>query len=637
MMVNRAKIGLIILGLFVLFSAALGLSNFLKTRATRQPGSQNDNSVGAANGEAERKAVKEILPPSRAFSVHVTDGKGQPVVDAEVYFRLNNREYDQGQTDAEGRWSCLVPDDIENWHIFARKANVGFDYCVCSLLPGSSEEMEPLPDQIKLTLDGARSLGVKTVDHEGKPVAGVRVGVGNIRKPGRKLGIYLPDVSYSIWADALWPITNEDGIAVFDWLPKRFERDLPIRIHTEEYFARDSSMNLMADKPIEDLTIPLLPIEELSGRVTYADGRPVAGARIWAQGTGVFPSATSQASTDAVGRYVMRVWSEHAYIVVAHFGGRWASQYRADIVVRAGRSMEDVDLVLRPATRLRGRLTFAESGGPAYGIDLDLELKMGEVFSEPRRAKDREHNALRMNFYRKTDNDGRYEFSLAPGEYQLKTRPGTEVGKIKISANNPPAEIVRDLQVPRPETGPFSGVVLDEEERPVLGAIVEGHYASPTQSRFPKIKTGDQGWFVTERSFHPLVLRAQSPDNGRAGIGRIDAEAPRVKIIVKPVEKAFGRLLDLQGKSLAGKEVQYGIRVFAGESGKSPYSDCFGGTIASDTSGHFTLTGLIPGEAYHLSIRLSEGNWREVKQIILDSAKAIDIGELRIDTQQIRR
>jgi hypothetical protein len=155
--------------------------------------------------------------------------------------------------------------------------------------------------------------------------------------------------------------------------------------------------------------------------------------------------------TNPQGRYAMKVRSEHAYIVAAHLGGRWAAPYRAGIVVRAGKPVEDLDLVVGQATRLHGRITYTENDRPASRIDVDLEITMGEIPPELRRPNDRSPHPLRMEINRMTDDEGRYDFVLGPGEHQLKTRLGTEPVKITVPATNPPAEIVRDLRVPRPE------------------------------------------------------------------------------------------------------------------------------------------------------------------------------------------
>jgi thiol-disulfide isomerase/thioredoxin len=236
-----------------------------------------------------------------------------------------------------------------------------------------------------------------------------------------------------------------------------------------------------------------------------------------------------------------------------------------------------------------------------------------------------------MNFHGQIDKDGHYEFHLGPGEYQLRTQLRVEPVKITIPAANPPAEIVRDLRMPRPETGRFTGHVVDAEGQPVAGAIVDGQYAAHTGRWFPPVKTDEKGRFAVERSLDPLVLYAHTIDKGRAGVVRVDAEILEAKIVLMPVAKASGRLLDLQGKPIAAKELQYGIRVHVGDPKTSPWSDCFGGKAETDTEGRFTLTGLVSGETYHVNLPIDDHSWRDVKQVKVSDGKALQLGDLRVD------
>lgn len=455
MPLSNEKMGLLVLALLGMLVAVVSFAPFLNWLSSPPPLRR-----ASPEEEAAMKANRERLYPSREFTVHVTDGQGRPLGDAEVILLA---EYDRvglrGLTDSAGRWGGRVPADFKNWSIFAYKDNIGFDYALPMPRPGSRAEMLPLPKEIQLTLDGARSLRVKTVDHRGKPVAGVRVGIGQVRKPGRAKEIFLTGTYSPTLPDAnaaLWPTTDENGVAELDWLPKRFESALPLLIHSSDYFTLDKPPSLRSDHPVEELTITLLPLENLSGRVIRADGLPCEGVRINTQGQGASPRGMGAiATTDANGLYTMRVHSEHAYIVTAQVDGRWAAPCRTGIIVRAGKPVKNVDFVLGPATRLHGRITIGKEEQPASGIEIVLEINAGEIPAELRRPNDRTPHILHLDVFRKSDIDGRYFLFLGPGEYQLKTqRGGMKPVKITIPADNPPAEIVRDLHVdPPPSSG----------------------------------------------------------------------------------------------------------------------------------------------------------------------------------------
>ena len=57
------------------------------------------------------------------------------------------------------------------------------------------------------------ALRVKTVDRNGKPVAGVKLGPWYIHKPGHEA-----DSNPAPTFDS-WPVSGADGIAVIDWMP----------------------------------------------------------------------------------------------------------------------------------------------------------------------------------------------------------------------------------------------------------------------------------------------------------------------------------------------------------------------------------------------------------------------------------
>lgn len=629
MLLGKLRIGILLVVAAGLLTTGVGVPVF-HALATSEPPAQRDKAGKDAKGESGARAEKENPKPSREVIVHVVDSKGKPVAEAEVYFLAGYKVSAEGRTDAEGHWSARVPADAKEWGIVARKVQVGFDYAVPTPRPGSRDEMQPLPGQVELTLDGARTLRIKTVDRHGKPVAGVKVGPWYVRKPGRER-----EINFSGLHER-WPQTDKNGLAVIDWLPQRFERAIPILSSSDDYFVLDRQTDLEADKPVEELTISLLPKEKLSGRVTHSDGRPAEGIVIAAEGHGAgFNEFRGSTKTDTDGRYVLKVHSEHAYIVAVQ-DKCWAAPYRSSIVVRAGKPVEDVDFVLGKATRLHGRITLDKNGRPASETYLFLEINKGQIPKELRRPNDRSYHAVRMDLRTQTDKDGHYEFHLGPGEYQLKTQLRVEPLKIDIPAANPPAEIVRDVRLPRPQMGRFAGRVVDGEGKPVIGAIVDGTYAAQTGVWFPPVKTDAQGRFTVERSLDPLVLRARSADNGRAGVVRVDAETAEAKIVIGPVAKASGRLLDLQGKPLGGKELPYGIRVYLGDAKFSAWTESFGGKAMTDANGHFTLKDLIPGEMYHINLPLDEHSSRDVKQVKVPSAEALDLGDLRVDPAPFR-
>jgi RNA polymerase sigma factor (sigma-70 family) len=577
------------------------------------------------------KPVQVVIKPAHEFRVLVTDGSKKPVADAEVGFLASLARMAGGRTDTLGRWTGRVPADVNEWAVFARKDRVGFDYAVSQDYRTAESKPKPLPRQLPLLLDGARTLRVKTVDAAGKPIAGVKVGAWYIQKPDHEGDINLS----GMWG--FWPTTGKDGTVVLDWLPTRFVQGIPILASSEDFYAIDHATSLEAKKPTKELTINLLPMERLSGRVTHADGRPAAGIRVSLEGQGESHHRfRNWTRTGADGRYTIKVYSEQSY-VIAVTDRHWSAPYRGGLVVRAGKPAEAVDFVLSRATRLHGRVTVGKTGAAAAAeTQIRVDIDLGEIPKELRRKGDRMHRPVSMYFHAATDKEGRYEFHLGPGTYKLIGPALKETVSITIPATSPPAEIVRDFRMPRPETGPLAGQVVDDAGAPVAGVLVWGRYAADTGAWFREVKTDAQGRFNVKRTLEPLVLYTRTIDRKRAGIARIDADAEKVKIVVGETASATGRLLDLKGKPLPAKKLPYGIRIYLGKTEESPFSDSFGGSATTDAQGRFTLTGLIPGEKYQIGLELTESSWRDIRQHVPKSAGATDLGDLRVDPEPFK-
>ena len=249
---------------------------------------------------------------------------------AEVGLFTNFQRIGGGKTDERGHWTGRVPAEMKGWAINAVKSGVGFDYAVSERARGSLLKPLPLPDEVRLTLEGACALRVKTVNRNGKPVAGVKLGPWFIQKPGHEA-----DSNPAPTSD-FWPVSGADGIAVIDWMPKKFVGSVGINIHSDDFFTADHATWIAADMPIEELTLVLDPKEKLGGRVTLSDGKPAEGVLVAVSGNGAGNNAFRGGTrTGADGRYSLRVNSEQAYIITATKEGL-AAPYRANVVVRRG-------------------------------------------------------------------------------------------------------------------------------------------------------------------------------------------------------------------------------------------------------------------------------------------------------------
>jgi thiol-disulfide isomerase/thioredoxin len=568
--------------------------------------------------------VKVVLKPARTLEVRVQETDGRPVAGAEVRVLAGLRPLVSGRTDAQGVWTVQVPADAQGWSVYALKARLGLDYALAGPRDATTASLPPLPAQLTLTLDGARPpLRVKAVDRQGQPLPGVQVGPWLIQKPGR------PDQLNGI---SDFPTTDAQGVATIDWLPAHAEGQFSIIAYAPDYFAPDHAKWFPVDQPVEEVTIALLPYERLAGRVTTADGRPAADVTISVEGSAAshshFPGETR---TDADGRYVLRVQSETAYILTASKDDMVAP-YRSGIVVRAGKPVEGVDLVLGQGTRVRGRVTVGAGRAPAADVMVEAVIDKGSIPAELQREGDRYYHGMTMRLRTKSDQDGRYEFVLGPGEYSIQGPERVDPVKIAIPAANPPHEIVRDMAMPRPESGRFVATVVDTDGKPVAKAVVDGAYQAQL-GWFRRTVADDQGTIRIERRLDPLVLAVETPDKARGAVVRVDAEAAEARIVLQPTAAASGRLTDTDGKAVVGRKLSYGIKVRKGPTTRSPFSWHFGGTITTDDSGGFRLAGLIVGEPYELYIYDEEmGRIFSAKtKVKADGPGTISLGDVAID------
>ncbi len=588
-----------------------------------------DGRIGFVSVEQQKpEALRIVVKTAREMTVSVQDGQGRSVPEAPVEFLANMRVLARGKTDGEGRFTCRAPADVKNWGLYAYKSKVGFDYATSDRGRGSLAVPHPLPERVTLKLDGARTVRFNAIDHNGKPVAGVRIGPWIIHRPNAESEINLGGTS------ATWPATDESGTVAIDWLPEHFGPSMSFINRVEGYYSTKHSVYMLANKPVDEFTFNLLPLVKLSGRVTHADGRPAAGAQVAVRGQGTSHDSAFQGGTtaDAEGRYELAVYSEQAYLAMASLAPL-VSPVRDGILVRVDKPVSGVDLVLGPATRVHGQVTVGSDKRPVPKTQMSAVIDKGAITKElPRAADDWFYYGLSMRFYAQTDAEGKYELHLGPGEYRLSGPARVEPVKFTIPQTGAPQETVQDFHMPRAETGPLAGRVVDGAGQPVPGAKVEGRYASDHARRwFGETKCDDQGAFQIERSLDPLVIYARTEGGKLAGIARSDAEATEVEIVVGPVVTATGRLKDLDGQTLAGKVVSYGIRIYNGEPQRSSFSDNFGGSFTTDEKGDFKLTGLIPGEDYQLSIKIDEHSSRSVTQVTAQDAKPLALGELSVD------
>ncbi|OWK35579.1 M56 family metallopeptidase [Fimbriiglobus ruber] len=163
------------------------------------------------------------------------------------------------------------------------------------------------------------------------------------------------------------------------------------------------------------------PAAALQGRVTDIAGKPVAGARVWGSFTNSPIEGVRSTWTDANGRYAitdMTAWGSDAtkpqpagagmgMAVSGCFFHVHHPDYARAMPMYRGMPAA-VDVVLKPAAVIEGRVMDRVTGRPAGGVHVELQPAMDRPDRYPEGAETR------------TDAEGHYRFASMPaGKYAL--------------------------------------------------------------------------------------------------------------------------------------------------------------------------------------------------------------------------
>src|SRR5262249_40247813 len=126
-----------------------------------------------------------------------------------------------------------------------------------------------------------------------------------------------------------------------------------------------------------------------------------------------------------------------------------------------------------------------------------------------------------------TDSEGRYAFSVGPGEFQLSGPD--QIKPVKFTVTDQ-ARMEVDFNDPRKDQGVLNGlVVMGTPPTPATGASVYGVYHAFSSGQEVSAKTDANGRFEAVRNQHRLVLCARSDDGKLACIAEIGPEDAQVK------------------------------------------------------------------------------------------------------------
>jgi protocatechuate 3,4-dioxygenase beta subunit len=328
----------------------------------------------------------------------------------------------------------------------------------------------------------------------------------------------------------------------------------------------------------EPLVVVLTPSSRLAGRVTDAAGRPLAGISLTAvsqrsvviAGLPVNSGRAFQARSRDDGSFVI-AGVEPGGVELTASGGGWQDT-RQNLQVPAGQNLEDLELVLRKAALLTGRV-LGPDGAPVAGAEIGYHEpeQPGIVLS------------LRAPLAG-SDGDGRFAIDgLAPGPLRL-VASHTAFGRTFRELDAEPGENHVDFQFAGGQT--LAGHVLDSAGAPVAGARVWLR-SRPSTTLPTQAVSRDDGRFTFD-GLAPGAYELQAAKDGRGRTRgpvpvQIAAESPPQEVAVELAGTGAirGRILGLTPDELA--------RVRLGVDGASPEAT----SVSYD--GSYSVSGVLPG------------------------------------------
>ncbi|HEY3393748.1 MAG TPA: carboxypeptidase regulatory-like domain-containing protein [Lacipirellulaceae bacterium] len=581
--------------------------------------------------------IKLELRPARRVELHVIDGDGRPVPGAKAGIRTEYHSLSDGKTDEGGRVRFDVAHDAHVAFIYALEHGHGFDYRAF-VLPfdqrGDKNAKPPaLPDgPITLALDGTRPLRVRVVESDDTPLEGLTVYPWLLKKPDQP-----EDINLSYFVDTVKATTDSEGVAVFDWIPHWQEQLIQLWPVSDDHARQRGTYDPKTGDGA--LTIKLERLTPIGGRVTFADGSPAAGMTIAASGNGYsIDSFREEVRTDANGRYTIKAAPNMVYLLIVKDDKR-ASQPQTGFAVWPGKPLGNLDFVLRPATRIFGRVMLGAErkpvkGQPIYVYQYGQDANNMEGVELPNPEESNLWVQPIIVHSTSSDENGEYELFVGGGKFDIRGPQQSAVEKFEI-VDEPEKEF--NFHAERPEKGILAGMVVDaESQEPVAGARVVGIYRHDLAGRDMLAETDEAGRFEVERELHRTVIHARSSDKKLAGVVEIGPDDETAMIAVQPMATANGRLIDARNSlPLAGREIVYSVKVPLGDD-DAHWRPSFGGKAMTNKDGAFSLTELVVGQRYEISATVhvnddpNNVSWRGVGNVTPEDASQIDLGDLRL-------
>ncbi len=535
----------------------------------------------------DRRLFRAVLRPTRKVTVSVQDDKSGVVANAIVDVIADYRTISTAHTDNHGQAVLrLSPDDGIDW-ITARKGGMGFDYYE-NYASYPTQQRLTVPDAVRLTLNGARTVEVKVVDTKGIPVSGVGIVPWLFRKVGKIANANLsgnPNLN----------MTDEEGIANFKWVPKDHSGQITFLAHHPKY----RTVGRVHCGPEDTAVVAKVErMATVSGRVTDDQGSPVSGVHVQGEGSrnGHFRRHTI---TAADGTYRLDVHPQ-SDTIVAVTEQAYAAESLSGVSLNTGENRDHFDFTLIRGTLIHGKVTVGSERRPAVSDTATLIQLAG---------------VSRLVQWKTTDGEGHYEFRVGPGRYELSFQNAVSV-KPKHLRVEDQQEIVHDVHFARRARIDLTGTAVDESGNPLAGCLV---YAEPIEShggnRFVA-RTDATGRFETLRKSVRMAIYARHDKLGLAGRATISEDDESFTVKLRPSGSVAGVVRDGDGKPVPNQSIQLtmdlGLKPSADDripaDARARSLNIFSQT---DEAGEFVLHGISPDLNCHIDV-IGTRNGRDI-------------------------
>jgi hypothetical protein len=546
---------------------------------------------------------------------------------------LQSTTLSEGRTGADGSVTLRFPADALVDSVFALKSGEGFDHWIAPDDPRPDDIGIPrplVPRDLSLRLTGAMTARIRVTDDAGQPVAGVQVFSREFNRAPRGIDAARLVFQRLEKCRATSVPTDSEGIAAFTWLAA----DLGMAqfgVRSERYMALPRphfdmrGLSNAADEAPRVISLPVLRLTKISGKVAAADGKPAAGIHVAAAGDSKANFHVASARSDADGSYELYVHPQ-CRSFVAVVDDDWAAVSR--IVVTESEPLGGVDFQLIKGTLIRGTVTTGNDRRPVRNETIWLSQNDGEVPPAAfRPIAGRPIVAARQPrlwMFRAcaTEANGAFQFRVGPGEYTLGSIDGpvlnTATYAIVNVADEP--EIVEDLHFDRPHVKGLSGLVNDTEGQPVPGAVIRAIYDANVNGLLSLELRGVSdaaGRFQLQRLPAPLWLFASSSDGKLAARLWVDSPQDSAALELAPAATVVGRLVDDE-IPVAGAEVVLRMQfVSPRPSGALLTREFPVGAVKTGADGRFAMPGCIAGERFIVAIEFPDTKGTFINQLRL--------------------